>query len=251
MSEQRRLTDELTALAAQTSWPPTPDLANRLELDAGTPPRRTGRRRALGALVAGALLAVGAAAEPVRSAVEDVLGIGGTTRVERATRPPDATLPPLDLGQRATLAEIRRNVTFPLEVPGALGRPEEVRYSEQIAGGAVTLRYRRFALTLIEGTADPSLVKFAGPDTHVTGVSVGDGPAFFIRGTHEVALVDRRGFPITGSRRFEPANVLVFQQGSVAYRLQTRLGLARALAIARSVAAGGTPGERNGAGLGR
>ncbi|MEY2517708.1 MAG: hypothetical protein QOJ89_5066 [bacterium] len=256
----------LRELAAELDWPPTPDLAGgvlaRIEADGPAPARASGaatdgghrrrmplqlgrrrpmspelgRRRARAAVAAVvALLVAGAVVEPVRSAVLDVLGIAGRDRVIHVPSPPDTSRPALDRGATTTLARARERVGFVIGLPRALAAPSEVRVSDAIAGGAVTLVYPDAMLLEFEGGLDPVLQKRVGAGARARSVTVAGEPGFFITGVRELDVLDREGHPVQARRGLARADALVWQRGGVAYRLETRAGLRHALVIARSV----------------
>jgi hypothetical protein len=230
------LPDESAAAAGVPAAPGAPDAAAR--------PARARRPRpalALGHVVAPAvaaivaLLVAGALVTPVRSAVLDVLGIAGRERVVRVPGPPDASRPQLDPGRLTTLAGAQARLAFAIRLPRALGAPREVRYSDSIAGGAVTLVYPRAALLEYQGGTDPVLLKRIGPSAHARAVDVQGAPGLFITGVRELDVLDRDGHVLQATRSIARADVLAWQRGGVALRLETRDGLRRALAIARSI----------------
>ena len=237
------LEDRLRELAADVDWPPTPDLAGavlaRIEADAPAPRRSLlalGRSRARAVVAAVvALLVAGAIVEPVRSAVLDVLGIAGRDRVIRVPGPPDTSRPALDRGAPTTLELARRRVSFPIRLPRALGAPREVRISDAIAGGAVTLVYPDATLLEFEGGLDPVLQKRVAAEAQARTVTVAGGPGLFITGLRELDILDRDGHVVQARGALASADTLVWQRDGVAYRLETRGGLRRALEIARSV----------------
>ncbi|HEV7807157.1 MAG TPA: hypothetical protein VGO80_15150 [Solirubrobacteraceae bacterium] len=267
----RSLESELRDLAAGLRWPPTPDLAERVlvRIEADEPaaasaprsPRSPGSpgsfdaaarvvrarrpwlRPALalghGSAVAVAaivtLLVAGALVSPVRSAVLDVLGIAGRERVVRVPGAPDTSRPQLDAGRPTTLARAQQRLAFAIRLPRALGTPSAVRYSDSIAGGAVTLLYPRTALLEYEGGTEPVLLKRVGPSAHARPVDVGGAPGLFITGVREIDVLDRDGHVLQATRSIARADVLVWQRGGVAFRLETRDTMRRALAIARSI----------------
>jgi hypothetical protein len=247
-----RLDAELREVAADVRWPATPDLAERvvarLEAGARQPsrarPERGSRPRpwsplghgpGVAATVIATLLIAGVLVAPVRSAVLGVLGIRGPDRVVRVPGPPDTSRPALDVGARTTLAEAQRRLAFAIRLPRALRPPREVRYSDAIAGGAVTLIGSGAALLETQGGIDPVLQKGVGPGARARPVSVAGTPGYFITGTREIAVLDRDGHMIPASRSLARSDVLVWQLDGIAFRLETRGGLRRALAIARSV----------------
>jgi hypothetical protein len=142
----------------------------------------------------------------------------------------------LERGELTTLARAQQRLAFAIRLPRAFGVPREVRYSDSIAGGAVTLVYPRAALLEFQGGRyDAMLQKSLGPPSaRARPVTVLGAPGFFITGAREIAVLDRDGHVLQATRSIALANVLVWQRRGVAFRLQTRDGLTRALAIARS-----------------
>jgi hypothetical protein len=110
-----------------------------------------------------------------------------------------------------------------------------VRYSDSIAGGAVTLIYPDFALLETQGATDPVLLKQLGPDATARVVDVAGARGVYVRGAHEIAVLDRDGRYIPTTRSLVRGDVLVWARGGVAYRLETRAGRPRALQVARSI----------------
>ncbi|HEX4690872.1 MAG TPA: hypothetical protein VH276_09270 [Solirubrobacteraceae bacterium] len=234
---------ELRALGAALEWPQTPDLvpAVRARMAPAPPARRRWRWRphgplALAAAVLLVLVVATALVPPARSAVLRVLGLTGSARIVQAPRAPDVSRGPLDLGRPIALAEARRRAPF-LRLPAALGAPAQARWSDRLAGGAVTLRWTDGdALTEFQGRGIPFLEKFASQPTRVRRIRVGTAPGYFLDGApHEVLVMDRNGIPIQGTRALVRGNVLLWDAGPIAYRLETRRGLRHALAVATSV----------------
>ena len=90
-------------------------------------------------------------------------------------------------------------------------------------------------LTQFRGDLSPLLVeKFIGPGTGTRELRVGAERGFWIRGPHSFAYRDDRGQVRVEERRLA-ANTLLWQDGRVLLRLESRLGLERTLAIARSL----------------
>jgi hypothetical protein len=266
---REELERELRALAASLEWPPEPDLTGRVRDRIGPPaeaqgadpsPRDSDRGRAptpwrrarraptwvprglrspLGAAAVAllALLVATALVPPARSAVLRVLGLTHSARIVRAPGPPTVTRAPLDLGRPLPLADARRRLAFRIRFPAALAPPARVRYSSRIAGGAVTLSWPRGeALTEFQGAGTPFLEKFAQESTRVRRVSVGETFGYFLSGApHVVVVLDRNGAPVQGTRALVRGNVLLWDAGGIAFRLETRRGLRGALALARSV----------------
>jgi hypothetical protein len=232
---------ELRALGAALEWPETPDLvpAVRARMAPVRRPRRRWRPHGPLALAAAVLLVVivaTALVPPARSAVLRVLGLTGSARIVQAPRAPDVSRGPLELGRPIALAEARRRAPY-LRLPAGLGAPAQVRWSDRLAGGAVTLRWANGdALTEFQGRGIPFLEKFAGQATRVRHVRVGAARGYFLDGApHEVLVMDRNGIPVQGTRALARGNVLLWDAGPIAYRLETRRGLRHALAVAASL----------------
>lgn len=164
------LEQQLTALAAELDWPPTPNLAGRSYL----PARRGGHiwgPRALGArgkpgwgdafgastrrrwaLAAAALVIASAALvayQPSREAIASWVNVHILFQRVHVL-PTPSPLPPgplgerLGLGGRTTLAEAQRQVTWQITIPASLGQPDEVYLQLPPTGpekGEVTLVY--------------------------------------------------------------------------------------------------------------
>lgn len=249
-----RLEQRLRALGAELDFPETPDLAARVL------PRVTGARasrrllplggRAMALAVAGlvVLAAAAAAVPPVRDAVRDLLGLGGAT-VERVPSLP--SLPGgLDLGRPVSSAEAGERASFPLRTPhdAALGPPDAVFLRGRPPSAQVTMAYRP-ARTLPRIEAGPvgllfsqwradldgALVeKFIGPETGTRRVLVRHARGFWIRGPHSFAYRNGGGQVRIEERRLA-ANTLLWRDGPLLLRIESRLGLRRTLAIAESV----------------
>src|SRR5439155_24490735 len=166
----------LRALAAETGFPPTPDVAAAVRsriAAAPVPAERVGQlrrwasrggaggaprvggfarrpsRRALVVAVACAFAVPAAAIAAVpstRHAVLDWLGLRSvrvrTVPVLPPARPGPTSAPPAgDLGRRATLDRARAGLRFAVRVPGALGEPSHVFLAASPPGGRVSFVY--------------------------------------------------------------------------------------------------------------
>jgi hypothetical protein len=239
----------LAVLRDDVAWPPTPDLASAVAARVASEPRRRRRARprlrpalrpatvALAALVV-ALVAAGtlAAAPGVRARIADWLGIGAV-RVERVDRLPDVgPARDLGLGRRTTLAAARRAARVPVPTIGALGAPDAVYVSRPAPAGASLVYLARpglpaathgigALLTMLPG-GDVALVKkLLGAGTSVTSVDVDGALGVYISGEPHVVTPPNR---LAG-------NTLIWVRGDTTYRLETALGRAAALRLARSV----------------
>lgn len=233
------LEDQLTMLASYVDWPPTPDLAARARPSLTPHPRqrRVWRRwfAGLGVLVLGGL-----AVSPARSGLLDALGVSEGERIERVERLPPLPreLPPsFAPGARTTLASVRAAVDFPVRVPRRLGSPSEVRISDLVPGGIVSLVYgKRAVLSQFRGGGMPYISKMAGPGTDIRAIAVDGAEGAFITGAPTyVFLQGSDGRVVRTTAALTAANVLVWFDGDIAYRLETRAGRGEALRIARSL----------------
>ena len=243
------LHDELRALAVD--WPATPDLPGRLDLGGGEPEprrahvwphRRDPARRPWGALrtataIAAALVIAVAAVPPARSAVLDCAR-PDRWREHRADAGRGACSRRRALRSRGSDLDRRRPCRGRL--PGRRSRgagTARVYLSRTIPGGMVSLAYGRDAvLSQFRGGATPYIRKLAGPGTRVRSVDVGGARGYFVSGAPPVVLFrDRAGRVVEGRPLLEGGSVLIWDAGGVAHRLELHGGLARALAIARSL----------------
>ena len=251
------LESRLRALAAETEFPPTPDVAaavrSRIAV-APVPPKRfrfarRPSRRALAVAIACvvALPAAAIAAVPgARHAVLDWLGLR-SVRVRTVPALPPAPpgpgsrpsgRPGADLGRRATLARARAQLPFSVRVPRALGSPPRVFLASSPPGGRVSLIYRgppRLLVTEFRGSHTRTfLEKTAGPGTTVERVRVSGAPGAWLAGRpHGFIYADAHGVIREESTRVA-GNVLLWERGGVVFRLEGRVSKAAALRIARS-----------------
>jgi len=245
---------ELRALGRELAVPPASDLTaavrQRLEGRAGS--RRRAPAWGSGALrrrpawraalvVAVAVLAVMAvliATPQGRAVISHVLRFAGVELRQgpAPVRSPNgsASLP----GERPmSLEAARRQVSFPILVPAALGRPGEVVVSD--GGRVATLIYRRtphgkVLLDEFAGHVDhfsfEKFVHFAD----VTKVQVNGTNGLWIKGPHELMYINRDGEPAIASARLTTGNTLIWGTRQVALRMEGNLGKKAALAIADS-----------------
>lgn len=253
----------LTALRDEIAWPPTPDLAPAVRARiAEAPVTRPRWRRplprlatiaatVLAVLVAAAAIAL-AASPAVRARVKDWLGIGAV-RIERVQRLPNvAPARTLALGRRvAGTGVASRAVHFPVARIGALGAPDAVYVDPRIPGGAASLVYLArpglppstagvgALLGEFRGDGLVFIKKIAATGTRVDEVMVNGLPGYWIAGPHVVLFQDRNG-EVEEQRARLAGNTLVWAVDlshgiRLTYRLETGLGEAQALRLARSV----------------
>jgi len=235
------LEERLSALAADVEWPATPDVAARVgpALMPHAERRRRSWRRWFAGL--GVLVLGGLAVSPARSGLLDALGVSEGERIERVQ-----TLPPLPRelprrfapGARTTLDSARAAVDFPVRVPARLGAPPEVRISDAVPGGIVSLVYGdRAVLSQWRGGAVRYVAKTAGPGTEVRRADVDGAQAAFISGAPTYVVIEGAdGRVVQGTATLTDANVLVWDDAhGIAHRLETRAGRDEAVRIAESL----------------
>jgi hypothetical protein len=216
------LAHELSALAAHVEWPATPEL--QLELT----PRRSRRRPALALAFAVVLaIAVAFAVPQSRAAILRFFHLGAVTVRVVDTLPPAQERPlGAGLGPVITLAEAKQLVPE-LLLPQLA--PEPVLHSP--GGAAVALVFRvdgRPVLLSEYGYGSGFIKKMMGGATHIESLDFDGAPALWISGAgHNVY------FPGTSPRL--AGNVLVWERGSVTYRLEGTLSKSAALELARSL----------------
>ena len=240
MSELER---SLYLLGAELDVPPAPDLVSAVSGRlAPRQERPRERRRWVVAVAVAALALLGAtlAIPDARSAFLRVLHIGGE-RIELVDELPDvAAQPDLDvvLGQPTTLEEARRTAEFELRELDE--EPDRVYVDFR---GAVWFLYgtptnvRLLVSQTPRHSLDvPALVKkVSGAGTTVERVSVNGRPGAFLSGEpHYMFLIDEQGNAVEDSARLA-ANVLVWDDEGVAYRLEGDFELEEALQLAESL----------------
>jgi hypothetical protein len=240
------LEQRLRELGPELAFPPTPSLAQTLELSL-EPARRRPRRRALRAFAIACILlvlAVGTAfAVPAsRHAILDWLGLSGVT-VERVVSLP--TVPEtadLALGDPVSLEQAQRAVDFDVVVPQALGDPDETYVDQTTPGGRVTFVYRDESgaiaalVTQFQGDVHPDLVgKLVAGGTQVETVTVtGGAPGIFLSGGPHVVFYRDPGGEIRDETLRLAGNTLLWERGELLLRLESALRLEDALRVARS-----------------
>lgn len=252
MSAERlkRMTDEelggaLRAIEPMLLQPPPPDVTRAVMAtirSEGRPRSRLSSRARTVILIAAALLLIATAA----AAAKLVIDLGGI-RIEREptlTGTPTTTSSPIAgvaLGRSVTLAEATAAAGFTPVVPRELGPPDRVwltsggRTFDQPDTVLVAMAWLpRPGLPRIPGTPfGASLIEVRGEaDVLVKHVAAPFDElathAYWIHTPHEVELLTRDGtrvFPVTG-------NVLVWQRGALALRLEMDLARRAALRLA-------------------
>ena len=240
---------ELRAVGRSLEVPPVGDLtvAVRQQLEGRAPGRRykpalgirhsrLGWRAALVALAA--LLVVMVATPQGRAAIAHVFRFAG---IELRQEPGPARHPGSRAslpGQRGmSLERARRQVSFPILVPAALGRPGEVVVSDR--GRVVSLIYPRTPYGLVRidefaGHLDQLVFEKFVHSGDVTEVRVNGARGLWVKGPQELVYITRNGTPAAASARLTTGNTLIWGTRQVAVRLEGNLTRTAALAIADS-----------------
>lgn len=238
-----QLESALFELGREVQFPPTPDVSapvRRRVTDRTRSVRRWSRVLVpLAAVLVAALLVTGVLAHwpTARDAIAERLGLHGV-QVTQVRGLPTATAT-LDLGQAITLEDAQRRVTYPIQLPAALGAPDVVYFLDLPVGGQVVLAYEpngdrpRLVLYEFEGSR-VGLGKGLSPGTSVEEVSVNGNRGLWINGDpHVVFFVDARGRPQSETTRLA-ANVLLWENNRLTLRLEGQLARDHAVAIAAS-----------------
>jgi hypothetical protein len=235
----------LLRLGAEFDVPEAPDLVPAVrERLRGIPAeaRPQARRRWVLAVALAVLALLGAtlAIPDARSAFLRIFDVGGE-RIQLVEDLPEVEAVEdleLILGQRVTIDEARAAAGFDLreldEAPDRVylgerntvwflyGTPSEVRLLV-----AQTPRARVDAPAILK--------KLAGSGTQIEGVRVNGADGVFLSGEpHFVFLIDEQGRVVEASARLAE-DVLVWDEGGVAYRLEGDFDLERALELARGL----------------
>jgi hypothetical protein len=242
---------ELRAMGEQLRVPPASDIAavvrQRLEgraTDRGQSPalrdaiarRRLGWRTVL--VAAAVILALLIATPGGRAVISHVFRFLG---VEVRQQPGPVRSPPTSAplpGQHGTsLARARRQAAFPILVPAALGKPDEVLVSG--GGRVVSLIYRHtphgtVRLDEFSGHTDRLVFEKFGHAGKVREVAVHGGQGLWIKGPQELIYLTPKGRPAFASARLTTGNTLIWGTYRVAVRLEGDLSEATAIAIADS-----------------
>jgi hypothetical protein len=232
----------LYQLGSELAVPEPPDLVatvrQRLEPRGRT--RFLERRRLILAVAVAVLALVGAtlAIPDARSALFRVLHIGGE-RIELVDELPD--IQPVDeleltLGEQVTLAEARERSDFELRELEA--DPDRVYIGELgtvwfLYGSPENVRLLVAQTPLLELDA-PGLIKKVAREAQVERVGVDGAEGVFVSGSHFLYLLDESGFAVEASARLAE-DVLIWDEGGVAYRLEGDFERDRALEIAREL----------------
>jgi hypothetical protein len=237
-----QLEQMLRAAAAETDWPPTPDIAAAVVPRLGPVtrganrglPRIRMRRPLVVALAAFLLLAGSALAIP---AVRDWLGLS-TVEIKRVPKPlPTVPGAKLALGTQVPLDAALAKLRFRPLLPTGLGRPTAYLDFAPVGGQLGLVYPRGIVITELQGHLPPYLQKFIPPGTTLDRVTVAGGRALWIHGAlHQYAYIDRTGRTRTDSVR-TAGDVLLWRHGDLLVRIEGARSKQQAVAIARSARA--------------
>jgi len=248
---QRAVESELRGAGRELEVPPASDLtaAVRQRLQGPKVSRRrvpalgTGiLRRPLGwrvaLVVVVAFLAVLIATPQGRAVIIHVFRFAGVElRQEPGPVPSQGSSASLPGERQMSLEKARRQVSFPILVPAALGRPGEVVVSD--GGRVASLIYRRtpygqLRMDEFAGHLDPVFFQKFVHFGNATEVQVNGTKGLWIKGPHVLMYITRDGTSAAASARLTTGNTLIWGTGQVALRLEGDLGKTAALAIANS-----------------
>ena len=176
-----------------------------------------------------------------RTAILDWLGLNGVS-IERVPTQPDAPVQPINygLGRLVDLEEARELAKF--EVVAPLATPDEVRFSEALPGGQVAFVWLddegRLDALLTEFRADLDrefMGKMAGPETTIDRFQLNGEPAVWLDGApHGFTYRNLAGEVREETLRLA-GSTLLWQRGSVIFRLESGLSRDEAVDFAESL----------------
>jgi hypothetical protein len=136
-----------------------------------------------------------------------------------------------------SLAQARRQVSFPILVPAVLGQPGQVLVSD--GGRVVSLvyprtRYGQLRMDEFAGQVDQIYFEKIVYLGNVTRVTVNGRKALWIKGPHELVYLRPDGTTAEAPPRLTAGNTLLWGTKRSALRLEGNFAEKTALAIARS-----------------
>jgi hypothetical protein len=221
---------DLRSLVTEVAWPPTPDVAGRLELG----PQPASRRRLLIApAVALLAIAVALTVPQARSAILHFLHIGGVTIERVTTLPPAAQLSlTADLGVRVTTTQAARVLGSPFALP-----PTKRASALYELSGVVSALLADPEPTLLSESRFIGLMKkLASGSTRIESISIEPGvEGLWIAGAEHVYFGPNLPPRLAGS-------TLLWESGGITFRLEGRtLTRTRARELARQILGTATP----------
>jgi hypothetical protein len=248
------LDQALGELAAEVSFPPTPDFVGRVVdqvEEMGRPPGRRPfpRRLLLGAVAAvvAALVGLIGLSPRARAIANDLIHLRGI-RIEHVRRLPPAGSA-LHLGRKVDRAEAERLARLSLSGPALLGTPDGFYVASGPGGMVASAVYQaRPALPVTTGSdvglvltefrangTDPALIKKLFADgTPIDDVTVRGASGYWIAAPHVVLFMGPNGQVDADPPRLSGPTLLWEREG-VTYRLESALSEVEALRLARSI----------------
>jgi hypothetical protein len=213
-------------------------------------------RLAAAVLVVIALVLAGVIADPsARRAIAGWFSFDGIS-IKRGSLAPSSHKPAnslgsdLGLGQSVSLSQARQSAGFQIGLPSALGTPAAIYEHRSEGAVVISVIYRPsrnvpvsqysgvgLILTEIRSDGQVLLQKILGAGAGTSAVDVHGAPGVFISGPQEVLVLDPEQRVLETPARLS-ANTVIWQVGSVTYRLEVQLNKAHALALARSIQPG-------------
>ena len=196
------------------------------------------RRRRLIAVVIAIVLLVGALSPPVRAAVGEWLRIGGVlirTGPPPTSAPPSTPTPLVEGRTVMSLEQARAAVDFPIGLPSALGKPDQVTVTSdrRVVGMDWSIDGQPVHLDQFDGTI--SWVFLKQNWATVTPTDVAGADAAWLADPHEIVYVDREGIEHRETARVSGPS-LIWQPTLDGRELTVRLeGISR-LEQARTIA---------------
>ncbi|MFI6899755.1 hypothetical protein ACIBKY_00775 [Nonomuraea sp. NPDC050394] len=197
--------------------------------DVSRPPARR-RRWVITAVVVAVVVAITAGTPQGRAAVAHILRLAGIELRISDTPPVAVTPTPLPGERTVTPDQLSGLVKFPVNRPGVLGEPDEVRISDK--GRVVSMFWDGIRLDQFDGGFSPVFLKEMGepwPDN----VPLRYGEAWWITGTHRLSYL-RRGDNTPLPLRLAE-ETLLWERGGVGFRLEGVKDKDRAAEIANSL----------------
>src|SRR5262245_28752258 len=231
-------------------YPPTPDIAGSVQRRIARPQRVISRRLAWAAILILVGLCALLAVPQVRAAVLEFIRIGAVRNFVHeptATPGPTPTQPTptplksiLDLSGETTFGKAQSQVKFPIRLPGYppdLGVPDHV-FLQNLGGAVVVLVWM--------GPQHPDKVRMSlhqleqgsfamkGEPRVIETTTIRGHQALWTTGPYVLQFIVN-GTPQYDMRRLVVGHVLIWEESSITYRLETDLTLDEALKIAESL----------------
>ncbi|MEV4069621.1 hypothetical protein [Nonomuraea fuscirosea] len=195
-------------------------------------PGRRGRRWAVVAAVVAVVIAVTAATPQGRAAVAYILRFAGIElRIGDTPPPPVTTTAGLPGEHTVPPSAVAGQARFPVRTPAALGPPQRVTVAD---GGRVVSMFWPDGVRLdqFDGAMDPYFFKKLGPP-YPDHTLVGGRSAWWLPGAHPLGYIRRQDGTEVPLRQAAPT--LVWQQGTLNYRLEGAADKEEAVRVAESL----------------